>query len=176
MILPPISINEIRCLLKHIDKGCLSGIKVGRGTSRNERLHRDLNKVFTGSRYGVELGHALLTSTLYTHNERIRAKVEKRKMRPITSYRSTRSTSQSHEAHQDVEEFGLLSPDTNDAASVIQGAKAKISTFEYDAIKEDISKLVEIMIFNHLNPTALTGYTLCMTDPLPSICAVLKRS
>ena len=143
MILPPVAITEIRCLLKHIDKGCLSGIKVGRGTSRNERLHRDLNKVFTGSRYGVELGHALLTSTLYTHNERVRAKVEKRNIRPITSYTST--TSQSHEIHRGVEEFGLLSPNTlNGAASVIPGAKAKISSFEYDTIKEHISQLVEI--------------------------------
>ena len=75
-ILPPVAIHEIQCLLKHIDKGCLSGIMPGRGTNRNKRLHRDLNRILSNSKYGVELGYALLTSSFYNHNEKIRATIE----------------------------------------------------------------------------------------------------
>ncbi len=60
-------------------------INPGRGTNRNERLHRDLNHILTNSRYGIELGYVLLTSTLYHHNEKIRAKINKRVERPVTA-------------------------------------------------------------------------------------------
>ena len=61
-VLPLVAINEIRCLLIHIDRGCLSGIKPGCGTNRNERLHKDLNSHLTQNRYGVEFAYALITS------------------------------------------------------------------------------------------------------------------
>ena len=84
-ILPHAAVKEINCLMKHINRGCLSGIKPGRGTNRKERLHRELNKILSSSCYGVELGYALLTSTFYNHNEHIiRAMAEKRTPRPIS--------------------------------------------------------------------------------------------
>ena len=48
-IISPTVTKEIHCLLVHIDKGCLSGIQPGRGTTRNERLHRDLNAHMSSS-------------------------------------------------------------------------------------------------------------------------------
>ena len=42
-VLPPAAVREVLSLLTHIQKGCLSGIRPGCGTTRNERLHRDLN-------------------------------------------------------------------------------------------------------------------------------------
>ena len=57
-VLPPAAINEIRCLLVHINRGCLSGINPGCGTTKNERLHRELNSHMVHSRYGVELAYA----------------------------------------------------------------------------------------------------------------------
>ena len=32
------AVKEINCLMKHIDRGCPSGIKPGRGTNRNKRF------------------------------------------------------------------------------------------------------------------------------------------
>lgn len=42
MILNEAAIKEIRNLEGHMVKGCLSGINPGRGTNRNEALHRNL--------------------------------------------------------------------------------------------------------------------------------------
>ena len=42
-------------------KGCLSGIECGRGTNKNKNLHKDLNRIMSSSKYGVELAYALLT-------------------------------------------------------------------------------------------------------------------
>ena len=78
--------------MKHIDKGCLSGIQPGCGTNRNERLHKQLNNILSNSRYGVELAYALLTSTFYLHNEEVAAKREKRTARPITACVDTTSS------------------------------------------------------------------------------------
>ena len=64
-ILPPAAITEVNSLLTHIQRGCLSGILPGRGTNRNERLHRELNKHMRQSRYGVELAYALLTKVFF---------------------------------------------------------------------------------------------------------------
>ena len=85
LILPPAAQFEMRSLLRHIDKGCISGIEPGRGTTRNERLHRELNNVLHSSRYGVELAYGLLSTTFYFHNENLSAKSEKRAPRPITA-------------------------------------------------------------------------------------------
>ena len=66
-VLPPAAIAEIQSLLVHIQKGCLSGILPGRGTNRNERLHRNLNSLMSNSKYGVEFAYSLLTSSLFKH-------------------------------------------------------------------------------------------------------------
>ena len=97
-ILPPIAIKEIQCLLVHIRRGCLSGTLPGRGTNRNERLHKDINTHMRSSRYGVELAYALITGSFFIHNENIRAKKENRCVLPITAY-----------APASIEKFGLLS-------------------------------------------------------------------
>lgn len=65
--------QEISNLRKHIEKGCLSGIKPGRGTNKNEALHKSLNGHLKSSRYGVELASMLLTTSFYRHNEKIDA-------------------------------------------------------------------------------------------------------
>lgn len=52
--------SKINNLKRHIKKGCLSGIDVGCGTSRDERLHREMNKIVSSNRLGVELSHARL--------------------------------------------------------------------------------------------------------------------
>ena len=64
-IIPLAAIKEILCLLVHTDQGCLSGILPGRGTNRNERLHKDMNSHMKNNRYGVELAY-YATSTLFT--------------------------------------------------------------------------------------------------------------
>ena len=64
----------------------LFGIKPGRGTNRNEALHKELNKIVSSSRYGIELAFALFSSIFFRHNERIPAKLQKRRERVIMEY------------------------------------------------------------------------------------------
>ena len=66
-------------------KGCLSGIQPGRGTNRNENLHKDLNNIMSSSKYGVELAYALLT-VFFNHNERMATKAEQRSEHPVEFY------------------------------------------------------------------------------------------
>ena len=106
--------------MKHIDKGCLSGIQPGRGTNRNERLHKQLSN----SCYGVELAYALLTSTFHTHNEEVAAKREKRTARPITVYVDTTSSQK--------ECFGLLSIISSDEAVLPVATEPKIPIVQQD--------------------------------------------
>ena len=73
-------------LKKHMLNGCLSGIKLGRGTNRNEALHKELNKIVSSSRYGLELAYALFSNIFFRHNERIAAKLEKRRERVVMEY------------------------------------------------------------------------------------------
>lgn len=54
------ALKEIEHIRVHMKKGCLSGIKPGRGTNRNEGLHKDLNGIMSSARYGVELAYALV--------------------------------------------------------------------------------------------------------------------
>jgi hypothetical protein len=60
--------KEIKKLTVHVEKGCLSDIPPSCSTSKNERLHKDLNKIVRSSRLGVELAYARIFRTLYYHN------------------------------------------------------------------------------------------------------------
>lgn len=77
-VLNEAALKEITNLKKHIHKGCLSGIQPGRGTNRNEALHKNLNKVVRSSRYGIDLAYALLTTIFFMHNENLNAIREKK--------------------------------------------------------------------------------------------------
>jgi len=100
-VLTQSALKEIDNLRIHIQKGCLSGIKPGRGTNRNEELHKDLNKIFSSSRYGVELAYALFTTCFYRHNEKISARENKRPEYPIDEYKHL------HVDETSEEKFGL---------------------------------------------------------------------
>ena len=82
-IITPHVIQQLTAIQKHMERGCLSHIKVGRGTNRNERLHRQLNSVLKSNRYGPEMGTALITFTFFKHNENILAKREGRPPNPV---------------------------------------------------------------------------------------------
>lgn len=69
-----------------MERGCLSEIKVGRGTNRNERFHRQLNCVLKANRYGPEMANALITLVSFKHNERYLAKADKRIPKPMVDY------------------------------------------------------------------------------------------
>ena len=85
-VLSPSAVKEAQNLKHHMLKGCLTGIKPGRGTNRNEALHKKLNRIVTSSRYGVELAYAMFTTIFFLHNERIAAKKEGRRERVIIEY------------------------------------------------------------------------------------------
>ncbi|KXJ16275.1 uncharacterized protein LOC114574761 [Exaiptasia diaphana] len=63
-------LKEIRNIQCHIRKGCLSNIPPGCGTSRNERLHRELKKTAVKNRIGVDLAKARLERIIYNENRK----------------------------------------------------------------------------------------------------------
>lgn len=85
-VLSHLAVKEAHNLKQHMLEGCLSRIKPGRGTNRNEALHKKLNMMVTSSRYGVELAYALFSTVFFLHNERITAKKESRRQRVILEY------------------------------------------------------------------------------------------
>ena len=111
-VLSTAAIKEIRNLEVHINKGCLSNIRPGRGKNRNEALHRSINRIIRSSRYGVELAYALLSTCFYNHNEHQTAVKEHQVAKPIEAYEEVLK-----EVHP-VETFGLtLSSRGTDSSS-----------------------------------------------------------
>ena len=69
-LIPQCAIEEVTKLLIHVKKGCLSDIPPSGGTSRNEGMHRILNKTLKKSRIGIQLAIALLGMFFYIWNEK----------------------------------------------------------------------------------------------------------
>jgi hypothetical protein len=80
-------LKEMENIRVHMRKGCLSGIRPGCGTNRNEELHRNLNSVMSASRYGVELAYGLFTTFFFKHNEKKASKWDHRVANPIEFYK-----------------------------------------------------------------------------------------
>lgn len=134
-IIPPLALKEIRCLLVHIRRGCLSGILPGRGTNRNERLHKDINTAMKSSRYGVELAYGLITVSMFNHNENIRAKREKRCALPIVAYYST-------EIPTCIEKFGLHTTSASSADQPLQlPSKLKMRELKHNEIQDTLQSM-----------------------------------
>lgn len=128
-LLSAAALKEIENIRVHVKKGCLSGIKPGRGTNRNENLHKDLNKIMSNSKYGVELAYALLTVNFFNHNERMAAKHEQRMEHPIQCYTNLSMLSP--------ERFGLKFAQDHMACSSTEKdgfSKLKITSSSYTQI------------------------------------------
>ena len=67
-IIPQVALEQIDKLLVHVRKGCLTGIEPSGGTSRNEGIHRVLNKTLKRSRIGIKFALALLGIFFYKWN------------------------------------------------------------------------------------------------------------
>jgi len=119
-------LRELENIRVRMKKGCLSEIKPGRGTNRNEELHKNLNGIMSASRYGVELAYGLFTECFFKHNEKIVAKAEQRPQNPIEFcqlfYATTAITS---------ERFGLqFSDNANKTASMPKRLTITSCTFQ----------------------------------------------
>ena len=137
-ILSAAAIKEIRCLLVHVDYGCLSGIPPGHGTNRNERLHKDLNRHMSTSRYGVELAYALLTTAFFQHNEALAARREKRSAKPVAAYNMISTYD------VEIEKFGLVFAHVNHDTTVAQMCtqpKTPMVQLQHKVVKEDLELL-----------------------------------
>ena len=115
-----------------------SGVSPGRGTNKNERLHRDINAHMTSTRYGVELAYALLTKIFFGHNERIESTREQRSPRPITA--CDRKTN---------ERFGLSTPSDNPQDQVC---------FHPSIAKVEMRKLTLPEVLELLNTISIANY------------------
>ena len=82
-------LHEIENLKVCIERGCLSRISQGGGSTRNENLHNNLKAVIARSRLGCELAEALLVTFFYLWNERRGAsELSSGCVKPILSYRA----------------------------------------------------------------------------------------
>ena len=124
-ILSPSALSEAKNMKLHMIKGCLTGIKPGRGTNRNEALHRKLNKMVESSRYGVELAYALFTTFFCLHNEKIAAKKEDRRERIITEYTDlvTQPSSMEYFGIQWLDTPGVMPVTSEDKPLTLQRSK-----------------------------------------------------
>jgi len=83
-LIPQGALDEVNKLLIHVEKGCLSDIPPSGGTSRNEGLHRVLNKTLKKSRVGIQFAIALLGMFFYIWNEKqLSTEKDKNKLRVI---------------------------------------------------------------------------------------------
>ena len=69
-ILTKDQIDAIAKIRNHIVKGCLSGIPAHCSTSLNERLHKDMNKLLSKNRIGVQLAFAKFSRYFFRHNQK----------------------------------------------------------------------------------------------------------
>ena len=64
------AMKEIESLKVHVKKGCLSGLPIGAGTNKNERLHRHLRPHFSHTRLGLPMALSCMTIILHQYNEK----------------------------------------------------------------------------------------------------------
>lgn len=108
-------VHEMDNLKVHIERGCLSRIPPGGGSTRNENLHKNLRAVIARSRPGCELGEALLATFFYIWNERRSAsELPSGCIRPILSYRAAL---EEQGFEPTVERFGII-PKPSDPENV----------------------------------------------------------
>lgn len=110
VILTTAVLQEINKLRVHIRNGCLSYIKPGRGTNRDESLHRSLNSFMKYSKIGTELAYALLTTTIDDNNERRETKNRKTFIEYTAMQQMSNNANEQFHLH--TPKFGLTDPRT----------------------------------------------------------------
>lgn len=117
--------KEMKNIRGHMKKGCLSGIGPGRGTNRNEGLHKNLNSIMSSSRYGVELAYSLFTTCFYKHNERMSSMVEQRSENPVEFYQVLHA-----DTTMTPEKFGLRFEDVSKSTPTTSKVNIGSCTFQ----------------------------------------------
>lgn len=108
--------HEIDNLKVYIERGCLSRIPPGGGSTRNENLHKHLRAVIARSRLGCELAEALLATFFYIWNERrSTSDLPSGCVRPILLYRAALEEQGSELT---AERFGII-PESRDPENAI---------------------------------------------------------
>lgn len=111
-VIPPSAINEIEKLLVHVRKGCLSDIPPSGGTSRNEGIHKVLNKTLRKSRIGIQFALALLGIFFYIWNEKkITATKDQRRIRVTPPIESHFEQLESNQEQTGNHHFGITDQD-----------------------------------------------------------------
>ena len=114
--------KEINNLKVHIRNGCLSYIKPGRGTNRDESLHRSLNSFMKYSKIGTELAYALLTTTIDDNNER-RETRDKKSFLEYTTIKQMTNHADLEQIYLETPKFGLTNAkrNTNGNCDILEG-------------------------------------------------------
>ena len=111
-VIPQSAINEIEKLLVHVRKGCLSDIPPSGGTSRNEGIHKVLNKTLRKSRIGIQFALALLGIFFYIWNEKkITATEDQRRIRVTPPTESHFEHLESNQERSGNHHFGITDQD-----------------------------------------------------------------
>ena len=131
--------QEINKLRTHIGKGCLSRIKPGRGTNRDESLHKRINSFMKYSKVGVELAYALLMSEFDRHNEDIKRPSERQS---VLQYKTECILGSKNMATVKPPKYGLLTSE-NHKCSHLEEEVEQDEDLEGDIDDNDIVEIIE---------------------------------
>jgi hypothetical protein len=154
--------GEIKKLKIHVKKGCLSNIPPGCGTSRNERLHKDMNKILSSSRLGVDLAYTRTFRMFYAHNKKkdvlgktvydTRADMAKQQFISMIEQRQRDDCTEASDPNDYVETFGIRSkaqqhPDGGDSKDKKERKTLALNNFDYNTIIDTHASL-QLLIQN----------------------------
>ena len=147
-ILTTAIIQEVNKLKAHIRNGCLSDIKPGRGTNRDESFHRSLNSFMKYSKIGTELAYALLTTTIDDHNERREANDRKSFLEYMTMQQMTHQGNL-QQIYVDTPKFGLTNTKSNQDMNINdytleENTEDTEDIFTHDQLIEVLNKAKEL--------------------------------
>ena len=153
-LVPQCALDEIDKLLLHVRKGCLSHIPPTGGTSRNEGIHRVLNKSLKKSRIGIQFAIALLGAFFYIWNEKqLSGEQTRKKIRvvpPIESHFKTVDNSYIEERseHFGVMDIGDFTTTQTDGDSAYDSACSNDSGSLESSSADIVDKLNEYLQYN----------------------------
>lgn len=162
-------LKEIDSVKVHVSEGCLSNIKVGAGTNRNERLHRNLKPHFSRSRLGLPMALALMTVLLFQYNCNLIEKATGVVQKPICMEPEIDSTSA-------VYQFGI----TNKEAKQSIWGSQNMSSYSNHDLSNSIHRLTQTVELSEMVSQLITLHEIMnileKALHLSSVAAHLKSS
>lgn len=170
------SLRKIEHLCKHIRKGCLSGIPLGCGTEKNERLNRHLHRsLLCGvSKIGPELAIAVMTCVLFAWNcKRKGSHLQSKRVTPVPPVESMCTCNQDDvspsKQHMKETSYLVLSVGNIEESVISSPCSSSQSAKNVDELKTDHLLAYMIQRVLHLQDFLTSFTTQCKTKTVDII-------